>query len=421
MTDSLTATTYDIVQTTFLLCMSANGAADIKANQPGDLQGYLGAFLNGGNTPINTQYPGFFPQMNSMLAGGDWRVVWGPSVYATEYTPPTPDADSDTQYVASNSMYVAYSPSQSTYVVAVAGTNPISQYDWKDEDEDVSPLYRAKWPPQLPFVRKENITEDVAVISAATALGLSNLLTQLTDPAHGGTLDNFLASVKNTNNATLIFCGHSLGGALAPTLALYLQSKLSSWKHVYVLPAAGPTPGNKKFADLFNAAYKKTSVTGVTTPYGYWNLNFANSVDVVPRAWNNLSGVIGEPYKYTPSGSHQSQIHYRSIYGVMNEAVGSEVYKNWKKAEVVQPYYMNITKSPFVVPYGYWYWTQNSKDGSYQYPPEWKLSTVYTDANPISTQGNLEDAITATHIDQYFKFFGVTPPLRMPISWPSSS
>lgn len=62
MTDSLTATTYDIVQTTFLLCMSANGAADIKANQPGDLQGYLGAFLNGGNTPINTQYPASSPR-----------------------------------------------------------------------------------------------------------------------------------------------------------------------------------------------------------------------------------------------------------------------------------------------------------------------------------------------------------------------
>lgn len=414
MTDSTTTTPYDIVQTTFLLCMAANGAADIKAKQASDLQGYLETALNGGTDPVGTQFDGFFPRMNSLLAGGDWSVVWGPCVYPR----PVSSLFHETYYEAANSMYVAYSPSLSTYVVAIAGTNPISHYDWDSEDFDVSPEYMAEWPPQMPFDRQQHTPySGVAAISAATATGVSNLLTQLTDPDHQGSLPDFLKSVENSKDM-LIFCGHSLGGALAPTLAFYIypQPAQSGWGQVLVLPLAGPTPGNGLFAQQFNAAYPPVPAEGVSAAYGRWNTDFANSADAVPHAWNQLSMIIGSLYWY------HWELRYPSMYGVMDALVGYVVRYEVDKAEAMASGgdYTNITQSVFDADSGYWAWTQNP-DGSWQYPPVWTPAPQYTDASPMTNKTEMMNAVSANHIDQYYNFFGVTPAPRMPISLPSST
>ena len=102
---------YDIVQTTFMLSMASYGASGIEATQT-QLQAYLNTALNGGTDPLGTQFAGFFPLTNPLLAGGDWSVVWGPCVYL--------DTTSGPGY-ATNALYVAHSPSLATYVVAVAG------------------------------------------------------------------------------------------------------------------------------------------------------------------------------------------------------------------------------------------------------------------------------------------------------------
>ena len=74
----------------------------------------------------------------------------------------------------------------------------------------------------------------------------------------------------------LTVCGHSLGGALAPALALYLQNTKSKWDEngsstVITMPVAGPTPGNGDFASYLS---KTVTVQG-----------FYNPFDVVPHAW----------------------------------------------------------------------------------------------------------------------------------------
>src|SRR5712692_2185945 len=236
---------YDIVQTSFLLGMASNGAAGIWATQS-ELLGYLNTYLNGGTDPIGTHYDGFFPQMNSKLAGGDWSVVWGPCLYSER---------GDKPGEATNAMYVAYSPSLSTYVVAIAATNFLSIFDWLAEDFNVLPNYMAEWPLSVPFVQKSHwpwFWHVPPAISAATALGVSDLLTKLTDSSKG-TIQEFLTATANSTD-TLIFAGHSLAGALSPTLAFYLypQPAQSNWRQVLVLPTAGATPGNKKFAAAFN-------------------------------------------------------------------------------------------------------------------------------------------------------------------------
>lgn len=400
--------TYDIVQTTFLLSMASNGASGIKDYQS-NLQQYLEIYLNGGTDPTGTQFEGFFPFMNSQLAGGDWSVVWGPCLYSV-------NGDKE-KGEATNAMYVAYSPTLSTYVVAIAATNFKSIADWLSEDFDVSANYMAKWPLTVPFEKTWHLpwVFDVPpAISAATALGVSNLLTQLTD-SKSGSLQQFLSKTANTKD-TLIFCGHSLAGALSPTLALCVcpNPSQSGWKNVYVLPTAGASPGNTHFAALFNGAYPPTA-SGVNAPYGNWNTDYANGNDAVPHAWNQLNAVI------SPA---DGQGNYQSMYGVIAPQLGKDLYETVKGFELSASggFYANITQSvyqfnqpgqPDHPNWGQWVWSQNA-DGSWQYPPVWQELTEFTEENTLSTDDQLKTMILATHVDQYYKFFNVVPSPRMP-------
>ena len=234
---------------------------------------------------------------------------------------------------------------------------------------------------------------------------------QMTDPANGD-LRTFLTKAAN-GSSTLIFAGHSLGGALSPTLALFLypQPQESGWKQVLVLPTAGASPGNEPFAKLFAAAYPPVA-SGVSAPYGTWNTNYANAADAVPHAWNLLDEVIiSQP---DPAGN------YQSIYGVMDPGlallVGLQITDKKNKASGGD--YMNITKSQFTPTWGCWSWQQNP-DGTWQHPPVWTELARYTDSNPIPGD-QLPTLIGAAHIDQYDQFFGVTPAPRMAISEPAA-
>ncbi len=397
--------TYDIVQTTFLLSLAANGASSIAGTQD-QLQGYLEAYLNGGTDPIGQPFGGFFPQMNPSLAGGDWTVVWGPRVFSV-----LPNA----QRFATNAMYVAHSAALSTHVVAIAATNPKSIYDWVVEDGDVLAAYQARWPFSVPFRAHAHLPLPgwIPAVSAATAIGVSHLLSEpaMIDPENGS-LQTFLTHAA-APDATLIVCGHSLAGALSPTTALYLcpDPARSGWKAVHVLPTAGASPGNDGFAKRFDAAFPPTPA-GVNAPYGTWNVDYANARDVVPHAWNQLDEVIGAP---DASGN------YPSIYGVLNAGLGKKITGaiNFARTLAFDGHYMNVSQTKFTADWGHWVWTQNP-DGSWQYPPAWQPMPTYTDATPAAAD-DLAALIEATHIDQYMNFFGVAAPPRMAIDQASAT
>ena len=56
--------------------------------------------------------------------GADWTPVWGPIVWANP-------AQQGPNYIADNTLACYYSPSQKLFVIAIAGTNPGSLFDWR--------------------------------------------------------------------------------------------------------------------------------------------------------------------------------------------------------------------------------------------------------------------------------------------------
>jgi hypothetical protein len=112
----------------------------------------------------------------------------------------------------------------------------------------------------------------------------------------GQNLLEFLEGViANSGGAppSIIFTGHSLGGALSPTLALAVSDQAREWVNgnsvmISVEPSAGATPGNQDFSEYYGEQL------GASTTR-LWN-----NIDVVPHAWNET--MLSEiPSLYQPN------------------------------------------------------------------------------------------------------------------------
>ncbi|MBP2617580.1 lipase family protein [Chryseobacterium jejuense] len=252
------------------------------------------------------------PSVLPML--GSWNLVWGPAL--VEET----DPNSQPTGVADNALYVAQcdalafpgGPILPVYVVAIAATNPASLYDWETEDFSVSEV--VNWTTYDPSeIIISDYNKNDPFISKGTATGISILL-GLTSPetaaSPGTTLQQFLAGLQPDTETAIIFCGHSLAGALSPTLALYLQEQqqLEAFGITLVYPTAGPTPGDVNFANRFNDTFPPLPSGWVSQPGDYqsWNTMHWNDLDVVPHAWQetdmeliaDLYGTSLDPYTY---------------------------------------------------------------------------------------------------------------------------
>lgn len=233
---------------------------------------YIGQNIVQGSDTENIVYQKIkaaIPKVESLLGDGgkpDWKIVWGPLIYTF------PSAK-----LQDNCMFVAQQISEpKNYIVAVRGTNGKALQDWIREDFDV--LLRRKWPGCAG-----------ARISEATYTGISKLRKNKGTVRDGGdntvgerlTLTEFLEKQVTSQAINVTFTGHSLGGALAPTLALHFKQYQAEWdskKHSTVSCAAfaGATAGNKKFADFSNQIFAKNSIRRIH-----------NCNDVVPHAWNS--------------------------------------------------------------------------------------------------------------------------------------
>ncbi|UXA54780.1 lipase family protein [Xanthomonas prunicola] len=263
---------YDQFQRTFVLSSLANWVSTCSGSQSvlqADCQQML----------IDT-----FSLSSNQKVIGDWQLVWGPQVWQA------PDS-----VLSGNVMYVAHTAAMpgvgEAYVVALSATNPRSLYDWFGEDFDVaSSVDFASFDPlasSAPVALKKPVDPQGVTISMGTATGvwhLLNMVSPQTALAPNTTLVEFLQALGNTG-ATVIFTGHSLAGALSPTLTTWLKThgKLDGFDQVYCYPTAGATPGNAGFAALFAATLPSPGVG--EKPYQIWNADLWNTLDCVPHAW----------------------------------------------------------------------------------------------------------------------------------------
>ena len=182
-----------------------------------------------------------------------WSVVWGPTVFRFPFT-----------VFSDNLMYVVRSLTDPhEYVVVIRGTNPVSWPNVLFEDL----LVRGQWTWNY---------GDVPVslqprLSLGTMTGLRILQRMKAPPGLPGqrtTLREFLTSALANNPGEKIricITGHSLGGALAVAVAMWLHdtrrghlpSAQKPWDAeeratLSVVPFATPTPGNADFARWFD-------------------------------------------------------------------------------------------------------------------------------------------------------------------------
>jgi hypothetical protein len=213
---------------------------------------------------------------------GPWELVWGPGVLQV-----LPGA------VPANTMFVARHQQTRELFISIAGTNPFSAYAWLAEDFDVDQTRAWGYgdPP-----------EGVAT-SKATLTGLRALQGMVPPPGIPGenrTLAEFLEAHINeeTKPVTITVSGHSLGGALSPTLALWLLDTQEEWDHrtlamICVYAYAGPTPGNDDFASY------------IDDRFGERLHRIFNPLDVVTHAWN-VADLVELKALYTPEISREA-------------------------------------------------------------------------------------------------------------------
>ncbi|NES23200.1 MAG: lipase family protein [Symploca sp. SIO3E6] len=205
------------------------------------------------------------PDMQTLI--GTWEIVWGPVV--SEHNP--------SRKVADNAMFVVKSQDaheSDSYIIAIAGTNPISLYGWLVEDLQVNQT--KPWNNGQPWNAPEDQTSDIR-ISAGTSKGLKILCEMQSE---GQSLIEYLNELTRTATKPVLInvCGHSLGGALSPVFALSLSDQRSKWDEqniatLSVTPFAGPTTGNLEFAQYYD------SQLGAVTNR-VWN-----ALDLVPHGW----------------------------------------------------------------------------------------------------------------------------------------
>lgn len=247
-------------------------AADLSASLVGDLQ------------PITSTTTARVKCLLASALGSDWSLEWGPALML-QPTPKNCSIPTPPGKTPANTMLVAKRNGSEDYVVAVAGTNLRSGYDWCTEDLNITPVAWNSDSLAACTPATGGPINGAGYVTEGTCKGLNNL--KVLQAADNSTLLQYLKSAITSPNSTVYVTGHSLGGALAPAAGLWLKNIQSTWDPgsnatVKVYAFAGPTPGDQRFASYVNGQLIGDQLVVVN-----------NTNDVVPYAWNELEEIQG--------------------------------------------------------------------------------------------------------------------------------
>lgn len=229
---------------------------------------------------IDDVLPGEIQKLES-----NWALSWGPRVYKRD--------PEDVLFGPDNVWYAAANESEKLVLVAVAGTAAKSEQGWLVIDGDVRQTvdfkkWIATWTlNDIPKPNPSFATPGTTRAAMGTCIGVWNVASSTSDSSSPGTTIGQYLETKQ--DYTVIFAGHSLGGAVSPLTALaLLQSKIvSSNKPWYILPSAGATPGNQKLIDLMSVQFPPGNLPShPAKQYEVFNRDLYNTLDVVPQAWS---------------------------------------------------------------------------------------------------------------------------------------
>lgn len=145
----------------------------------------------------------------------------------------------------------------------------------------------------------------------------------------GTTLLQAVNAALKAGATTVYVAGHSLGGALATTVGVWLSlQKLSAT--LQLVTFAGPTAGDQGFA---------AQVNGLSPA----PLLFLNQYDAIPQAWASLSNIDGfYPYDLLNRKKHpgpQATLEIKALVSVMEKLPGKNVYVQPTQQAALNPDY----------------------------------------------------------------------------------
>ncbi|MBD80761.1 MAG: hypothetical protein CL840_17735 [Crocinitomicaceae bacterium] len=213
---------------------------------------------------INKAMPKIPPISGS--AGTDaWKVVWGPGIYQV----PGAVYQDNMMFMVQNQV------DTSQFAIAIRGTNFLSDLNWLMEDFDVLQ--------QVPWNYGHPQPGTTPVISEGASIGLHASLQMQGEDVSGNkmTLVECLQNQVNVQGAiNVCVTGHSLGGMLCGTMALYLHDNQSTWDStgnsvISSISFAAPSAGNVDFASYSDEVFSSL------TPPPNWDSSLGTNMDRV--------------------------------------------------------------------------------------------------------------------------------------------
>ena len=217
--------------------------------------------------------------------GGDYAVIWA-AIESALASSPVLGSHFTLVWLgigpqSANLLYIAQDDrAPARFSLAFRGTDWNFLLDWVD-DFDV--LDTHDWPSARP--------PDTSIrVAQGSWDGLQAIVTATSQPT-GLTLIQFLQQVATTapGQFDLFVTGHSLGGALATILGLYLADTVGQWAgtasvSMKTYTFASPTTGNQAYANYYNGR------SGLPT-VSWQAFRVFNEQDVVPFAYADIGGI----------------------------------------------------------------------------------------------------------------------------------
>ena len=202
-----------------------------------------------------------------------------------------------------NFAFLVRDPARNLYALAIRGTypDPFSPAYWADGKQDSPFGTMQPWP---------YADEPAARVAAGSWAGFQGVLAL---GGRGAVLADVLTALRGD---ALYVAGHSLGGTLAPIVALWASTVNPTPATVYAF--AGMTPGNAAFAGLFGAG---TALAGRV-----WRYN--NSLDTVAYGWDRVTATADFYQPHPRGGLGVEAMLYASALALLPydyTAVGEEI------------------------------------------------------------------------------------------------